>query len=371
MASPIFVSNASASLSPLIIIRGFQLALLGIYRGLQNPQLYLFADRGKYLTHLVKDTLLIQFIVIVPMISLYFAIKLVSLYTLKDYNPIYENVNYVHHNVVNANFILINLVKVFRSEKDSYDDWVFHKSLEWFSPEYSENFTKIEEANLKQQDNISDAENRNLVFSKMENLGWMSPKSRNSIIRFSKLVFFNCSVYLVSSYNKLLATIFTSALLFQNLVNIFGVSTTLVIVFLCSQISVSYVTTFIIICNESTCLMNELIVDPYFNRMIHFTKRERGQWIRSRQGILFGFGLLFTILIRQYPLVSLIVLTVSKMSLGYLLTKISDKPPTKSSTLIHWTTSQLFWSKKSEFHVLNGEFVNDLGFVAFPGSFLI
>lgn len=59
----------------------------------------------------------------------------------------------------------------------------------------------------------------------------------------------------------------------------------------------------------SRSLMRELL-EPYFAR-IHFTKEEKRKWFRSREGLLFGFGIGFYILLRV-PLLGVLIYGIAE-----------------------------------------------------------
>ena len=71
-------------------------------------------------------------------------------------------------------------------------------------------------------------------------------------------------------------------------------------------------------------LMRELL-GPYFAR-VHFTAGQKRQWFSSREGLLFGFGAGFYILLRV-PLVGVLIYGIAEASTAYLVTKITDPPP--------------------------------------------
>lgn len=96
---------------------------------------------------------------------------------------------------------------------------------------------------------------------------------------------------------------------------------------------------------SSRSLMRELL-EPYFAR-VHFTKEEKRNWFRSREGVLFGFGLGFYMLIKV-PLMGVLIYGIAEAATAYLLTKVSDPPPPPSE-MRSYATSQQIWSNKHEF----------------------
>ncbi|KAK9441245.1 transmembrane protein UsgS [Metarhizium brunneum] len=100
---------------------------------------------------------------------------------------------------------------------------------------------------------------------------------------------------------------------------------------------------------SSRNLMNELL-EPYFTR-VQFSREEKRNWFRSREGVLFGFGLGFYVLSRV-PLFGVLVYGIAEASTAYLVTKITDPPPPPSDKG-DFARSQQTWRNKHEFLSLN------------------
>lgn len=96
---------------------------------------------------------------------------------------------------------------------------------------------------------------------------------------------------------------------------------------------------------SSRNLMRELLV-PYFTR-IQFTQHEKKHWFRSREGVLFGFGLGFYFLIRV-PLLGVLIYGIAEASTAYLITKITDPPPPPSESR-GFAETQEVWHNKHHF----------------------
>lgn len=95
----------------------------------------------------------------------------------------------------------------------------------------------------------------------------------------------------------------------------------------------------------SRTLMRELL-EPYFSR-VRFTKEQKKKWFRSREGLLFGFGIGFYVLVR-IPLVGVLVYGIAEASTAYLITKITDPPPPPGQAA-EFAASQQEWRNKHEF----------------------
>lgn len=99
----------------------------------------------------------------------------------------------------------------------------------------------------------------------------------------------------------------------------------------------------------SRSLMRELL-EPYFAR-IHMNKERKRNWFRSREGLLFGFGIGFYTLLRV-PLLGVLIYGIAEASTAYLITKITDPPPSPNVTAqqqADFIASQQVWRNKHEF----------------------
>lgn len=92
-------------------------------------------------------------------------------------------------------------------------------------------------------------------------------------------------------------------------------------------------------------LVRELL-EPYFAR-IRFTSEQKRHWFRSREGLLFGFGIGFYILLRV-PLLGVLIYGIAEASTAYLITKVTDPPPAPSNSE-GFAASQQEWKNKQKF----------------------
>jgi hypothetical protein len=87
-------------------------------------------------------------------------------------------------------------------------------------------------------------------------------------------------------------------------------------------------------------------LEPYFSR-ISFSKEQKAKWFRDREGLLFGFGVGFYLLIK-IPLLGVLVYGIAEASTAYLITKITDAPPPPSENE-GFAETQIQWKNKSQF----------------------
>ena len=95
----------------------------------------------------------------------------------------------------------------------------------------------------------------------------------------------------------------------------------------------------------SRSLVRDLL-EPYFAR-VRFTRDQKRNWFRSREGLLFGFGIGFYAMIRV-PLVGVLMYGIAEASTAYLITKITDPPPAPEHAE-GFAASQQRWANKHKF----------------------
>lgn len=95
----------------------------------------------------------------------------------------------------------------------------------------------------------------------------------------------------------------------------------------------------------SRSLMRELL-EPYFSR-VKFSRGQKKKWFKSREGVLFGFGLGFYMLVKV-PLVGVLIYGIAEASTAFLITKVTDPPPPPSQ-MPSFVASQERWENKHEF----------------------
>lgn len=92
-------------------------------------------------------------------------------------------------------------------------------------------------------------------------------------------------------------------------------------------------------------LVRELL-EPYFAR-VRFTSEQKRNWFHSREGILFGFGIGFYVLLRV-PLLGVLIYGIAEASTAFLITKVTDPPPPPSDS-DGFAASQQEWRNKQKF----------------------
>jgi hypothetical protein len=95
----------------------------------------------------------------------------------------------------------------------------------------------------------------------------------------------------------------------------------------------------------SRSLMRQLL-EPYFHR-VKFTKEQKKIWFVDRSGVLFGFALAFTVMVK-IPLIGVLIYGIAEASTAYLITKITEPPPPPSEAK-EYAESEVRWKNKHQF----------------------
>lgn len=105
---------------------------------------------------------------------------------------------------------------------------------------------------------------------------------------------------------------------------------------------------------------NSLQLEPYFCR-IKFTPEQKRRWFRDREGVLFGFAFAFTVVLKT-PFIGVLMYGVAEASTAYLITKITDPPPTPAESE-GFAESQVTWKNKHDFLQLSLDSIDKLNVV--------
>jgi len=322
------------------ILRGMQLTLVGAHRALQNPALFT-NSHYKQAASAVVIGILIRLLVSLPIVGvrvLLWAVSLVySLDNVQWDDSVANGLNFVEEYVLQVPFFLMTLMRYIDPTLDN----LFMESLQWVDLTYVK----------KHQDENPDSL-RNLYYPNLKMYKHSStPHSSNKgkglyrfIYRFAKkgaisLAIFGLSFLPVVGRIVLPAASFYT---FNQSVGLGPASITFGVgVFLPRRYLIIFLQTYF----SSKSLMRELL-EPYFSR-IHFSKEQKKAWFRSREGVLFGFGLGFYILVKV-PLVGVLIYGIAEASTAYLVTKVTDPPPSPKE-LPDFAASQQEWQNKHEF----------------------
>ncbi|EXV06213.1 hypothetical protein X797_000930 [Metarhizium robertsii] len=324
------------------IFRGAQLTLVGAYRALQNPDLFT-TEYYKQAIYAVLAGLGIRLLVAIPIIAARLVLWFTSLLYPRDQvsweDSVTDWLNFMGDSVLQLPFFLM---MVMRHVVPTLDN-LFMQSLNWVDITYVQKH---------KHDNPSDL--RDLYYPNLKS--YQSAKSpakrRQSFIKFMSKFVRRAGlsiVVLALSYAPIFGQLILPLVSFYTFHKSVGLGPASIIFGSGLFLPRRYLIIFLQSYYSSRNLMNELL-EPYFTR-VQFSREEKRNWFRSREGVLFGFGLGFYVLSRV-PLFGVLVYGIAEASTAYLVTKITDPPPPPSD-IRDFARSQQTWRNKHEFLSLN------------------
>ncbi|KAM0348295.1 hypothetical protein ACHAPU_004263 [Fusarium lateritium] len=326
---------------PNTVIRGAQLTLVGAHRALQNPALFT-TDHYRQAAIAVLAGLAIRLIITVPIIGLKVLIWLISFFVSLDTvtwdDTLVGGLDFVAEYVLQVPFFLMALMRYVVPTLDN----LFMQSLQWVDTTYVQKHREEKPSELR------DMYYPNLKMYRASDGSTHSESTAQAVsmflYRFLRKGGISLAVFGLS-YVPVIGRFVLPAASFYTFNNAVGLGPASIIfgtgVFLPRKYLVIFLQSYF----SSRSMMRELL-EPYFAR-VHFTKDQKRNWFRSREGVLFGFGLGFYILVK-IPLVGVLVYGIAEASTAYLITKITDPPPPPQD-MTEFTEREQNWSNKHEF----------------------
>lgn len=114
------------------------------------------------------------------------------------------------------------------------------------------------------------------------------------------------------------------AVSFYSFNNVVGTPTAVAIFTIGLTLPRRWIFTFLSTFWGSRSLVRELLA-PYFSRL-PYNKLDREHWFRAREGIMFGFGAVFYLLVK-IPFFGVIAYGIAEASSAYLITKVTEPAP--------------------------------------------
>ncbi|KAM3469288.1 hypothetical protein MY8738_010139 [Beauveria namnaoensis] len=323
------------------VLRGMQLTLVGAHRALQNPAMFT-SDHYKQAAYAVAIGIAIRLIVSIPIAIAKLTIWLLSLFVSLESvtwdDSLINGLDFMAEYVLQIPFFLMVLMRYMVPTLDN----LFMQSLQWVDLTYTQKHRHDDQCQLRglYYPNFSQYGGPSAVKLKKTDT-WIAVHAFLS--RFGRKALLSLAIFALShvpGIGKFVLPVasfytFKQAVGTGPAVVIFGAG-----IFLPRRYLVIFLQTYF----SSRSLMRELLV-PYFSR-IHFTKDEKRNWFRNREGVLFGFGLGFYILTRV-PLVGVLIYGIAEASTAYLVTKITEPPPPVSEAR-QYAQSQQIWRNKHE-----------------------
>jgi hypothetical protein len=326
---------------PNTVIRGAQLTLVGAHRALQNPALFT-TDHYRQAAIAVVAGLAIRLIISVPIVGIKVLLWFISFFTDLEAatwdDTLLEGLDFVAEYVLQVPFFLMTLMRYVVPTLDN----LFMQSLQWVDMTY------VQKHKGEKVSELRDMYYPNLKMYRPSDGSTHSESTAQAVsmflYRFLRKGGISLAVFALS-YTPYVGRFVLPAASFYTFNNAVGLGPASAIFGTGIFLPRKYLVVFLQSYFSSRTLMRELL-EPYFAR-VHFTKEQKRNWFRSREGVLFGFGLGFYILVR-IPLVGVLVYGIAEASTAYLITKITDPPPPPQQ-MKEFAEGQQNWSNKHEF----------------------
>ncbi len=350
MPSPIFSSRPSPGFSLHAVANGVLLSVQGIYKTIQNP---LLRNDEHYvlLNQTIKQSFISQITVWVPVFVLKSLVgSLISFYNddVNKLNTALETIIFIQDTVLNPSLFFITSATYFNPDFNG----LFLTSIQFLdntsevthgsgkSNRYYPGLVRREKSKPQTSSDIRFASRilKKVGLQKINDGGLYSA----FLIRYLQRAGLSLAVLLIS-YTPIIGKFLISSILFSNINGIIG-TTASVPVFLASLLVPSSWVVILITtlwCSES---LVEEIFNLYFSR-VPFSRDEKRQWVKAREGILYGFGLTFLLLLK-IPFIGVVVYGIAESTSGYIITKITEPVPILAKDLVLWIPQEILWINK-------------------------
>ncbi|RYP33894.1 hypothetical protein DL767_004521 [Monosporascus sp. MG133] len=327
------------------VLRGVQLTFVGAHRALQNPDIFTNAHY-KQAAMAVAAGIAIRLAVAIPITGVKVLISFLSLFYDLDKTTWDENVvnglDLVANHVLQIPLFLMTLMRYVTPTLDN----MFMDSLKWVD------LTYVQKHKHENPDNLRAMYYPHLRQYKKKDGSTHSTSTAEAasmfIWRFTRKALISLAIFCLS-YLPYVGRLVLPALSVYTFHRAVGLGPAAVVFGTGILLPKRYLIIFLQTYFASRSLMRELL-EPYFSR-IHLSKEQKRNWFRSREGLLFGFGIGFYTLIKV-PLLGVLIYGIAEASTAYLVTKITDPPPSPNSPpseIKKFLESQQNWRNKHEF----------------------
>ncbi|KAJ5469649.1 hypothetical protein N7539_009267 [Penicillium diatomitis] len=344
-----------ANFEPNAVIRGFQLTIVGTVRALKNPDLFK-SEHFRQAALAVGVGIIIQLIIQIPMILLKLVIFIAS-WIVDMENATWDvkllnGMDFMSKSVLQVPFLLMTLMGYITPTLDE----IFMQSVEWVDSTYIQKHKSENPATLRAMYYPS------LVMYPTKD-GPLSSRPKSEAVmmfarRYAKRMGTLLGVYLLS-LTPVVGRFVMPAASFYTFRSHVGTAPAAVIFGAGLVLPKAMIVKFLHTYFASRSLMRELL-EPYFQR-IRFTSDQKRRWFRDREGVLFGFAFAFTIVLKT-PFIGVLMYGVAEASTAYLITKITDPPPTPTENA-GFAESQVTWKNKHDFLRLSLENIDKLNVI--------
>ncbi|KAJ5153096.1 uncharacterized protein N7482_009574 [Penicillium canariense] len=344
-----------SNFEPNAVIRGFQLTVVGTVRALQNPNLFKY-EHFRQAALAIGVGIVIQLIIQVPIVALKFGLYVLSWVINLDHatwdDKLLDGLEFMSKSVLQVPFLLMTLMGYVTPTLDE----IFMQSIEWVDTTYIQKHKSEDPGSLRAMYFPS-----LVMFPTKGGPRSSRPKSEAIMMflnRYAKRMGILFGVYLLSLI-PVLGRFVMPAASFYTFRNHVGTAPAAVIFGAGLVLPKAFIVKFLHTYFASRSLMRELL-EPYFRR-IKFTPEQKRRWFRDREGVLFGFAFAFTVVLKT-PFIGVLMYGVAEASTAYLITKITDPPPTPAESE-GFAESQVTWKNKHDFLRLSLENIDKLNVV--------
>ncbi|KAI9779008.1 MAG: hypothetical protein M1816_003785 [Peltula sp. TS41687] len=331
-----------SNFDPNAVIRGAQLTIVGAVRALRNPGLFKY-EHYKQAVLAVAAGLLIRLLIAIPVIVAQATLYLYTTLIVSPTTPTWTDMalarlNFLQNSVLQVPFFLMSLSRYLSPTLDE----LFMDSLRWVDYTYASKHRSDDPRTLRAM------YYPNLRAYSGASLSKRPKNARDAGVRFltryARRATLSLTVYLLS-FLPYVGRFVLPAASFYAFNNAVGPLPALAIFSTGLLLPRHYLVVFLQAYFSSRSLMRDLL-EPYFSRL-PFSPQQKRQWFQDRSGLLFGFGLGFYLFLK-IPYLGVLIYGVAEASTAYLITKVTDPPPSPEE-VDTWTESQARWRNKVEF----------------------
>ncbi|BFZ56814.1 hypothetical protein PYCC9005_003862 [Savitreella phatthalungensis] len=340
------------AMSPIHVLRGAQLALLGIARAVQNPQLYTSAHY-RQLGALFLLGIVAHLVATAPLLVLRVGVRVASLAVSVERRwwetDLVSFVSFIQHWVLTLPFLMLDLLRSL--EPAPFDD-VFMLSLRWCDGIYlgkhdgraASNNPSTSESTI-----VKDNQGKTLRPQYAQSLGAIKPTFTNTFMkRTLRRSLMGLAIY-AASFVPYLGKLVLPALSFYTLNKSVGVVPAGGFMAFSGLILPRHYTVVILQTYLGTRALTRQLLQPYFARVGRgFTKYQRGKWYREREGVLFGFALPFFLALRL-PYIGILAYGLASASAAFVVTKVTrppqGPPAPEPITLQSYAEDECLWTE--------------------------
>ncbi|EGW33535.1 uncharacterized protein SPAPADRAFT_151797 [Spathaspora passalidarum NRRL Y-27907] len=313
MASPILISKPVHSISTWVVLKSIELTLTSFFKSLQNAELYTKPNVILFLQSL-KVSIVLYIILNIP----YYFIKSMlpgEWLALCPYS---------------VNLFMLTLCNYLGPSSQG----LFLSSLKYNNMEYYKSILLVSSARHHIQYDGS-------WHDKLQYLFKHSRQFKLFLRRYTGFYLLNCIIFITTFFPSRISTFVLGLISFLTFLDKLGPFESAVVVAILNFCDYYYTTLILTTYYGVNNLAQDLVI-PYFNE-IDFTYSEQQQWLKTRQGVLFGISLVYFWLLHQCPILSMTIYLFAIMTMGYIIPSITSCPPSHLGKLQSWCTGESVW----------------------------